>query len=220
MMKIKKSISLIAFGLMFAFILSSNNVSAQGVEITPFAGYMFNGKINFVQGDLRFSDEVDYGVILGIPVRHGVIAELSYTRSESRGTWSPSYYYQGDFPATSINVNINYFQVGAIKEMEIQDEFFGFGGLTLGAAYYNTTDKQYADLWRFAFGLQAGLKYFFSDAIGIRVQGRMLFPIYAGGAGAYCGVGTGGSSCGLSFGGSTLVLQGDLTAGIVFRLGN
>ena len=176
-MKINKSVSLIAFGLMLAFMLNINKASAQGVEITPFAGYMFNGKVNFIQGDLRFSDDVDYGVVLGIPVRYGVIAELSYTRSESRASWSPSYYYQGDFPATEFNVNINYFQVGAIKEVEIQDNFFGFGGLTLGAAYYNTTSKNIADLWRFAFGFHAGFKYFFSETIGIRLQGRMPFPI-------------------------------------------
>ena len=122
-MKIKKRLGLIAIGLLAGILLNPTSATAQ-VEITPFAGYMFNGKINFVQGDLKFSDDVDYGVILGIPVSHGVIAELSYTRSESRASWSPSYYYQDDFPATDFNVNINYFQVGAIKEMEIQDDFF------------------------------------------------------------------------------------------------
>jgi len=201
------------------FLFAAPSMLKAQVELTPFGGIFFNGKVNFIEGDLRFSDEASYGVILGIPVRHGVIAELSYTRSESNASWNPNPFYGSDFPAANFRLNINYFQVGAVKEAEIRDDFYGFGGLTLGAAYYNATSQSIQDLWRFAIGLQAGLKYFFNNHIGIRVQGRMLFPIYAGGAGFYCGVGTGGSSCGVSVGGSTLILQGDITGGLIFRFG-
>lgn len=217
-MSIRKRFSLATIGLLAGVLLISMPAQSQ-VELTPFGGYMLNGKVRFVQGDLNFSDGADYGLILGIPIDYGVMIELSYTHSESTASWSPGFSYSEDYPAGDFGVNINYFQIGAIKNMEIQDDFFGFGGLTLGAAYYNTTQQNIQDLWRFAFGLQAGLKYFFNDHIGIRVQGRMLFPIYAGGAGAYCGVGTGGSGCGLTFGGSALVLQGDFTGGLIFRFG-
>ncbi len=214
----KSSFSLVMAGLLSGFLLISSAGYSQ-VEITPFGGYMFNGKVHFVEGDLKFSDEPDYGISLGVPVRYGVMAELSYIRSESTASWSPSFAYESDYPPVSFNVNINYFQAGVIKNMEVNDMLTGFAGFTLGAAYYNTTQKNLADLWRFAFGIKAGLKYFFTDAVGIRLQGRMLFPIYSGGVGAFCGIGTGGSSCGISFGGSSLILQGDLTAGVVFRLG-
>jgi hypothetical protein len=146
--------------------------------------------------------------------------ELSYTRSESSATWNPYRSYVVEYPTTNFNVNINYFQIGAIKDMEIQTDFYGYGGLTLGAAYYNTTHEGISDVWRFAFGLQAGLKYFFSETVGLRLQGRMLFPVYSSGGGMYCGIGTGGSGCGLSYGGSSIVLQGDITLGVIFRLGN
>jgi hypothetical protein len=205
-------------GLLLLLFLMPNASKAQ-VELTPFGGYMFNGKVRFVQGDLKFSDEFDYGLILGIPIRHGVTAELSYTHSESKASWVPSNYYAVEFPPADFRVNINYFQIGAIKDMEIDEGFYGFGGLSLGAAYYNTTTSGISDLWRFALGLQAGLKYFFTDAIGLRLQGRMLLPIYAGGLGAYCGIGGGGSSCGVSVSGTALVIQGDLSLGLVFKLG-
>lgn len=216
--KLKKSLRVLGMGLMAVLLLTSKPTAAQ-VELTPFGGIMFNGNINFYQGKLKFSDEINYGLILGIPIDHGVKIELSYTRSESEAVWTPGYSFQQDFPATKFNVNINYFQVGAIKDMEIQDDFFGFGGMTLGAAYYNsTTDIE--DLWRFAFGLEAGLKYFFSDVVGLRLQGRMLFPIYGGSGGLYYGIGTGGSGGGVSYGGSAMVLQGDITLGLIFRIGN
>ena len=216
MKKIKTS--LLLTGLL-VFILAVPSVLKAQVELTPFGGIFFNGNINFVEGKLKFTDQASYGAILGIPVRNGVMAELSYTRSESRASWQPNPYYGSDYPITDFGININYFQVGATRQAEIQDDFFGFGGITLGAAYYNTTDQSIQDLWRFAVGVQGGLKYFFSEKIGIRVQGRMLFPIYAAGAGVYCGIGTGGSSCGLSFSGSALILQGDITGGIIFRFG-
>jgi hypothetical protein len=181
---------------------------------------MMNGKVNFYQGKLDFGNDASYGLIIGIPIDYGVKIELSYTHSESVASWNTGFGYNTEFPPLDYRVNMNFFQIGAIKDMEIDNDFYGFGGLTLGAGYYNTTQNSIADLWRFVFGLQAGLKYFFSDAVGLRLQGRMLFPIYGGGAGMYCGVGTGGSSCGLSFGGSTLVLQGDITLGVIFRLGN
>ena len=215
-MKKVSFLNLMISGLLAMILFLPVKSSAQ-IEITPFGGYMFNGKVPFVQGDLKFSDEFDYGVILGIPIRYGVMAEISYTHSESTASWVPSFYYADEYPADKFNMNINFFQVGAIKQMEIDDGFSGFAGLTLGAAYYNTTTQGLSDLWRFALGPKAGLKYFFSDAIGLRIQGRMLFPIYAGGVGAYCGIGTGGSGCGLSVGGSSLVIQGDLSLGVVFR---
>ena len=209
---------LILVGLMIVLLNVPSALKAQ-IELTPFGGIFFNGKVRFIEGDLKFTNQASYGAILGIPVRYGVRAELSYTRSETRASWNPNPYYGSDFPALDFRVNINYFQVGAIKEAEIQDDLYGFGGLTIGAAYYNATSLSIQDLWRFAVGLEAGLKYFFNDHIGIRVQGRMLFPIYAGGAGFYCGVGTGGSSCGVSVGGTSLILQGDITGGLVFRFG-
>lgn len=215
-MKIKKISVLLIAGLIALSILHSKPLFSQ-VELTPFVGYMMNGKTTFIEGQLKLSDNISYGVILGIPVRHGVIAELSYTRSESRASWNPYFGYGYYYPETEFGVNINFFQVGAIKELEINDNVDGFGGLTLGAGYYNTTEQHIQDLWRFVFGLKAGIKYFFSESIGIRLQGRMLFPLYGGGAGVYCGVGSGGSSCGLSVGGTALILQGDLSAGIIFR---
>jgi len=56
----------------------------------------------------------------------------------------------------------------------------------------------------------------FSDRIGIRLQGRLLMPLYFAGAGVYFG--SGGS--GLSVGAGSTILQGDLTAGLIIGLGD
>ena len=63
------------------------------------------------------------------------------------------------------------------------------------------------------------MKYFFTDVVGIKVQARLLMPLYFGGVGIGCGIGTGGANCG---GGATFgseIIQGDFTGGVVLRLG-
>jgi hypothetical protein len=48
----------------------------------------------------------------------------------------------------------------------------------------------------------------------------MLMPLYFGGLGFGCGIGTGGSSCGGGATFGTEIIQGDFTGGIVLRINN
>ena len=36
----------------------------QTIEITPMVGYQFGGKVNFIQGDLKVQDNMNYGGII------------------------------------------------------------------------------------------------------------------------------------------------------------
>jgi len=45
------------------------------------------------------------------------------------------------------------------------------------------------------------MKIYINDRIGVRLQGRMLMPMYFAGIGFYAGIGTGGTSSGLSLNG-------------------
>jgi hypothetical protein len=88
---------------------------------------------------------------------------------------------------------------------------------SLGASRFDPTEQN-EDAWRFAVALGVGIKYFFTDAVGIRLQARMLMPLYFGGVGFGCGIGTGGSSCGGGAYFGTEILQGDFTGGVVIRI--
>ena len=68
--------------------------------------------------------------------------------------------------------------------------------------------------------LGIGVKYFFTDVVGVKFQARLLMPMYFGGVGFGCGIGTGGSSCGGGATFGTEIIQGDFTGGLVFRVGN
>lgn len=198
----------------------AGSVVGQRIEITPIAGYMFGGSVNFIEGKLKIIDDLSYGGMMSFHVDRDVAVELSYQRMDSRAEWRPSYIYAPDFPQLNFDVNINYMTIGAVREAEVSDNVKGFGTLALGAAYFNPSDSRIKDAWRFAGSLAAGVKIFITDRIGIRLQGRLLLPMYFAGGGAYCGIGSGGSSCGLGVSTTSVILQGDLSGGLIIALGD
>lgn len=51
-------------------------------------------------------------------------------------------------------------------------------------------------------------------------RGRLMMPMYIGGVGGYCGIGTGGAGCGLSLNGYASLFQGDFNGGLIIKFGN
>lgn len=198
-------------------ILVPSVIFAQAkVEITPFGGYMFGGKLRFYEGELKVEDNVNYGILLDFALARDTKLEFFWSQMSTTARFKT--YYGFDFPelADPFDVNVNYIQIGGVQEADVNnDKVKPFGAFTLGATYFNPTDSQINDSWRFSVTLGGGAKFWFTDRIGIRLQGRLLMPLYFAGAGVYFG--TGGS--GLSVGAGSTILQGDLTAGLIIGLG-
>ncbi|WP_020529444.1 outer membrane protein [Flexithrix dorotheae] len=193
-----------------------NAASAQKrIELTPTYGYQFGGKANYVEGSIKLQDAANYGGILSVEADYGVLAELSYSYMETRGNFIP---YRGNIDPRQFDLNVQYFQLGAVKEL-MEDDFRPFGLFSLGATYFNPKNNDIEDVWRFSITLGGGIKYFISEKIGIRAQGRLLLPMYFNGVGGYCGIGTGGSGCGLGVSTAVPLVQGDFSGGLIFRLG-
>ena len=205
--------------LLSLLIVSSFSVFAQ-VEISPYAGYFFGGKSDFYEGSLKINDNMNYGAHLSFNMGGGVGAELSYSLSASSAKWNPSFQYIDRFPAQEFDINTHVFLLGGYKEIELANErVLGFMNLKGGAILYSPQNSNIQDVWRFLIGIGGGVKIFFNDVVGIRLQGNMYLPMYFNGGGIYCGIGTGGSNCGASVGGTVVIFEGDLTAGLIFKLG-
>lgn len=193
-------------------------VSAQGgIEILPFAGYMFGGSVNFYQGKLKITDGLDYGGSLIIPIREIVDLEINYTgmQGEARFQVYPGY---PDYSSETTKMSTNYFQIGVLKALSLQNpKIRPFGSFSVGATLFSLND--YTDTWRFSITAGLGAKFMLSDHIGIMLRGRFMMPMTFGGVGGYCGIGTGGSGCGLSVNGYAQPLQGDFNAGLIIKLG-
>jgi len=188
---------------------------AQGkVEIAPFGGYMFGGKLRFYEGDLKINDNANYGVAMDVEIATDTKIELIWSQMNTSARFRPNYGYDY-LNSDPFDVNVGYIQVGSIRELDY-DNIRPFGGLTVGAAYFSPQNSPYSQTWKFSAALGGGAKIWLSDRVGIRLQGRLLLPFFWGGAGI--SVGTGGA--GFSVGAGTSMLQGDFTGGLIIALGD
>lgn len=199
------------------FALATEGFAQQrNVELSPFVGFQWSTKTYTSGGYLSTKDGMNFGGTIDITVQRDLQLELLYvyfdtqTRFVSQSFAFPSSQYT--------DLGVHFMQVGYVKGFK-RGKVEPFGAFTLGAVLFTPGDLLLedgrritaGDTWRFAVTLGGGAKIFFSEKLGIRLQARLLVPIYFSGVGMY--VGTGGSGLGVS--GGIPVLMGDFTAGII-----
>ena len=205
-------IGIIVVGLAFV-----NDTAFAQIELNAYAGYVPSSKTMYSYNGyrLRIEDGANYGISLGYVTPYGIVADLSYMRFSS--------YLKQDGGIYEVierqPINVEYYQLGFQKPFQDSETLVPYGLFSLGASRFNPTE-QVEDYWRFAINLGVGVKYFFSEKVGIKVQARMMMPLYFGGAGFGCSIGTGGSGCGAGIGMGSEIIQGDFTGGVVLRLGS
>ena len=204
------------------FLLTSLISFAQrDIEITGFGGYVLNGDIKTYYGDYPVQDNPNYGGILSIEGFDNTFFEFMYNRNDTKFN-----YERGGFlTSESVDMAVEYYQIGSLHQLDVHDIIKPFGIATLGAVRFHPKnnmdldgDNVYVhidDAWRFAATIGAGLKIFINDKLGIRLQARLLLPMEFNGL--FVGIGSGGVSGGTSF--LIPLVSGDFTAGLIIRLG-
>jgi len=206
-----KKLKLLTLIALFPTILFS-----QGIEIVPFAGYMFGGSTKYTQGKLDVKDGMNYGVSILVPVQALVDVEINYTRMDSRATFRKYSGYPGYNDQDIDNLATNYFQIGGISKFYSSNSMVSpFGSFSLGATWFSSPDLT-DDTWRFSATVGLGVKIMFSDRVGIMLRGRLLMPMSFAGVGFYAG--SGGS--GLTMNSYVTPLQGDFNGGLIIKLGD
>lgn len=189
-------------------LIAGIQVNAQKLELTPIIGYETGAKIPTSGGDLRISDGMVYGGALNVGLGGGRYAELSYTHMGS------NLYLEGLVREDICDLAVDYYSVGALQEMMPGAKATPYGLFTLGVVNYRPTSGSYSSENKMHVSLAGGIKIRVSERVGVRLQARLLMPLYYGGA--YFSVGTGGS--GFSVGGGIHGVQGDFTGGLVIVL--
>ena len=218
-----KKIKLALVALLFPLFTFSQG----GVELVPFAGYMFGGSLNFVEGKLNLDNGMNYGLSILVPVQTLVDVELNYTRMDSKASFSPYWPYTEppyNYEYHQTDLATNYFHIGAISKFYTRDtKAQPFGSFSLGATWFQPKETStypdglnFGDVWKFSVNLGLGVKIMFSDRVGIMLRGRLMMPMTFGGGSFY--VGTGGS--GFALGTWIAPLQGDFNGGLIIKLGN
>lgn len=206
--------------ILIAFVAFSTNLFSQDhkVEITPFGGYLLGGSVKFYEGKFKVEDAGCYGGNLAIQVRGGNFVELTYTGMTTQGNWKPysNYINDPDFEAFTVDMAVNHFQIGTVNEFPLDNESIRpYGTASIGTTWFNIKNEQADDEWLFSAMAGLGLKYFFNEKVGIRIQARLILPMIYNGGGFYFG--TGGS--GMYVSSTAPIVQGDFTGGLIIALG-
>jgi hypothetical protein len=181
-------------------------LKAQHLEIGPFAGYETTGKVYTSLGYLRVSGGANFGGMVSFGLDEDAQFEFSY--NHMNGTLSLD---NGEHIINSTPVNVDYYMFGLVGATRLGDKWLPFYGGSLGWVHYGTPDEKYGNESLFAINIQAGMKFLITEKIGIKIQARLLMPLYASG---YYFAGTGGTGYGVT---STCVMvQGDFTGGLYF----
>jgi hypothetical protein len=197
----------------------TEKVSAQNVDLTVLYGYTFNDRFDVYEGYGEVSDGGLFTGILSFGLNPNYDIELYYSRQNAKFDFN--YYY--DFNGFNTNgiirnepASVNYIQIGGCRNQALDPvgKATAFAGLNLGAAGIVPEADKYDDIWKFALGFKAGIKYFFSEKVGLRLQTQLQMPVlYTSGS---IWIGTGGTSVGMS-GGSTITQFG-FSGGLIYRL--
>src|SRR5262245_29177863 len=71
-------VTLLAASLL-AVLAATPAFAQRQLELTPQIGWQWGGTLDFPNGDVHVNAAINYGGVLGIPLRPGYDAELSYT---------------------------------------------------------------------------------------------------------------------------------------------
>ena len=202
-------------GILAVLLLASvTNGAAQKVELTPFVGYETGAQIYTNLGYLHIGDGMNFGGALDVGMGGGRYVELSYNHLAS---------YLSIEEAINTrklcDLATDYYSIGVLQEIKPEAKATPYGSFTLGWVNYrpsNPTDPQndYANENKMHVSLAGGLKIRASEKIGIRLQARLLMPLYY--SGTYFSAGTGGAGYGVS--GGVYGVQGDFTGGLVIMI--
>lgn len=192
--------------------------SARTFEITPSGGLFWSTRVNGSSGTLAFDVAPEAGIVLGIPLDWKSQLELVYLFARPQARFvstSPFFASSPAFPVTT-----QYLQLGGVTTFDQGTiEPFLAGGL--GLAWYSPGSVDAAgagmatiqpqDAWLFAFHLGGGMKWWISEAIGLRFGARFLMPVLFG-SGTFL---SGPNGAELRVNAGIPVVQGDLTVGLV-----
>jgi len=199
---------------------ASQQLFAQ-VEITPYYGWLWTGSVPMYNGyppyyssqNAKVDDKANYGVRLGVKLPSLMVAEFEWNHTNTNFIYRD---YDGN--KQSIPVSANYYLLGGMRELNEGEQLVPFGIFNIGLVNFKNTEDNYS-LNMFTIGFGGGIKYFFNDQIGIRLQARLLAPMQYGGISIGCGIGTGGGGCGTGVSTYSSLIQGDFTGGIVLKIG-
>jgi opacity protein-like surface antigen len=197
----------IALLLLFSIVALAPTVTeAREFEITPFIGYQFGGDVStFYQGqnqDVSVNSSENFGLVLSLGLSEMTQLELLYNTQDTSADAKRF--------DDSLGLNIDYWQLSLLWSFDPDAQInpyvvFGFGGTWI-------RPDGFSSLSRFSGNIGGGVKIFFSDNIGVRLEGR-FYGTYINSTTSYCDP----FWC---YGYNNSLYQFDVSAGLIIRFGD
>jgi hypothetical protein len=197
---------LLVVAVMLTISLTSE---AQKFEITPFAGYTFGDSFSFNGGQAKISDGFTYGGIFSY-LSGNMALELTLSREDAKGS---AHSYDDYIDVNEAPVSVNYVFGGVSRLYPLSDATTLFTGLNMGVGFMS--NDTYRSVTKFSVGFNGGMKYFFSDRLGLRLQASLNFPITDLSSEFWWNPGASHSYTVTSY---VPILQFGLTGGLIVRL--
>ena len=187
-------------------LLAPTAAIAGEFEITPFLGYQFGGDLEtFYQGeyhDVNINSSENWGLVLSLGLSPMTQIELLYSTQDTEA--------DADRFEDSLGLKIDYWQVSMLWNFDPDSQIqpyvvFGIGGTWL-------RPDGFSSLSRFSGNIGGGAKIFFSDNIGLRLEGR-FYGTYINSTTSYCDP----FWC---YGYNNSLYQFDVSAGLIIRFGD
>jgi len=164
-------------------------------------------KYSYHGGYIKMPDSDQFGLTVSMAISNEISAEFFWAQQNSTIRIKDFLIFPRETEIT--NIRVNHYQFGAIHKFG-SGKAIPFAGMSAGWSTFNPEDG-FSSSTKFSFGATGGVKYFFSDRIGFRLQAQLLIPIDWGGV--YFGSG----GAGVSAGGSLVLLN--FSGGLIFAFG-
>ena len=147
-------------------------VQAQSVEAAPYAGWQFGGGFATQEGVFDIEADVAYGVAVDVRIREDGLLEFIYSRQETNlELRSGDPFDPFPPPRKTFDVDVEYYQGGGVFEFDVERHALRpFVVLTAGVTRWHVDGRE--SEWRFSMGGGGGLKVFFSEHWGLRLDAR------------------------------------------------
>ena len=180
------------------------------LEISASGSYLFGGILPVRNGDLNFVNNYGFQGDLTYKLTYGTSAGISYSflPTELRFRNFQNYGIESKL----FDMDIHYFYLNYLVQKENRNAVL-FGLVGFGGVVFDPKDNYYRSEFRFASTLGGGIKIYPSGRVGIKIQARLLLPIYSASAGIFAGPG----GVGYGVGGTSALIQADLSAGFTFK---
>ncbi|RKD90317.1 hypothetical protein [Mangrovibacterium diazotrophicum] len=192
-------------------LLTTGSLKAQELFITPFAGYTFADGFNFNRGRAKIGDGFTYGGIISYVVDNRMSLELTYSREDCHAMAYSSYWGIDVYEP----ISANYILVGGSRLLPFSEKFSAFIGPNIGVGIYSGKSGDVGTKTKFAFALNGGCRYMFTDRVGFRIQANLNMPITDVG-GSLWWDSTSGTSVGISS--RVPFVQFGFTGGLTFNI--